>query len=215
MRNAVKEVGVAALCAAMVAQSWGAAPEMFLETGVQGGFFGDCQTLGAEIRVRFSSSGQFSEFGHCLISPDCFPCSWSTQSVDIAINSTKVQEQIFQCLQPETCTEIFFCTLPYELSSDQPFWTNVWTNSNEGGFNRDPRLCYSIGSNIGWPTQICFTRCVEDFDASGIIDFADMSLLLMCWGSVDTFQRLDLDASGQVDGADLSLFLMVLGPCES
>ena len=53
--------------------------------------------------------------------------------------------------------------------------------------------------------------CVADFDGSGQVDGADLTVLLSYWGYRDT--PADLDASGIVDGADLGMLFSAWGPC--
>lgn len=53
--------------------------------------------------------------------------------------------------------------------------------------------------------------CASDLDANGVVDFGDLSLLLL---DMDTAGGLaDLDASGVVDQADVALLLQDAGPC--
>ncbi len=52
--------------------------------------------------------------------------------------------------------------------------------------------------------------CTADLDSSGMVDGADLGLLLGSWGSAGA---ADLDCSGTVDGADLGLMLGAWGPC--
>jgi hypothetical protein len=52
--------------------------------------------------------------------------------------------------------------------------------------------------------------CFGDLDASGIVDAADLAVLLGAWGGVGA---ADLDANGGVDAADLALLLGAWGFC--
>jgi hypothetical protein len=54
-------------------------------------------------------------------------------------------------------------------------------------------------------------QCPWDIDASGIIDGADLGLLLLNWDTDDP--AADVNADGLVDGADLGLVLLNWGPC--
>ncbi len=52
--------------------------------------------------------------------------------------------------------------------------------------------------------------CIADFNADGMIDGADLGLLLNAWGTTLEF---DLTGDGVVDGADLGIMLALWGPC--
>lgn len=54
--------------------------------------------------------------------------------------------------------------------------------------------------------------CPADLDGSGVVDGADLGLLLGSWGDPGPVPA-DLDGSGTVDGADLGLLLGAWGPC--
>jgi predicted dienelactone hydrolase len=53
--------------------------------------------------------------------------------------------------------------------------------------------------------------CTGDFDGNGIVDGADLSLLLNGWGSSSS--GLDIDGNGLVDGGDLAQVLNGWGAC--
>ena len=53
--------------------------------------------------------------------------------------------------------------------------------------------------------------CPADFNGDGTVDGADLTLLLVAWGTSDA--AIDLDGNGTVDGADLTLFLSDWGDC--
>jgi hypothetical protein len=52
--------------------------------------------------------------------------------------------------------------------------------------------------------------CPADIDASGIVDGADLGVLLSAWGNAGP---ADLDTSGAIDGADLGILLSAWGDC--
>lgn len=54
--------------------------------------------------------------------------------------------------------------------------------------------------------------CPADLDGSGVVDGADLGLLLGSWGDPGPLPA-DLDGSGTVDGADLGLLLGAWGAC--
>ncbi|MEC8321680.1 MAG: glycosyl hydrolase family 18 protein [Planctomycetota bacterium] len=55
--------------------------------------------------------------------------------------------------------------------------------------------------------------CAGDFDGSGVVDGADLGLMLSAWGSAGDASSGDLDGSGVVDGADLGFLLAAWGAC--
>ncbi|MCA9284420.1 MAG: hypothetical protein KDA22_04345 [Phycisphaerales bacterium] len=55
------------------------------------------------------------------------------------------------------------------------------------------------------------TRCIADLDDNGIVDGADLGLLLAAWNTAGPLE--DLDGNGTVDGADLGVLLGAWGPC--
>ena len=70
-----------------------------------------------------------------------------------------------------------------------------------GGFQLDGGFWYS-GSVA--------STCLGDLDGNGIVDGADLGLLLGQWGTDGT---ADFNDDGTVDGADLGLLLGAWGPC--
>ena len=59
------------------------------------------------------------------------------------------------------------------------------------------------------PATILGTPITGDFNGDGIVNAADMGLLLGAWGSVSyTTNPFDLDGNGVVGAGDLSIFLM-------
>ncbi|MFO0872549.1 MAG: choice-of-anchor L domain-containing protein [Phycisphaerales bacterium] len=53
--------------------------------------------------------------------------------------------------------------------------------------------------------------CAADLDENGIVDGADLGILLGAWGDKRTAE--DLDGNGVVDGGDIGLLLAAWGPC--
>ena len=53
--------------------------------------------------------------------------------------------------------------------------------------------------------------CPSDLDGDGIVDAADITLLLGAWGSADP--GFDLDQDGVVGGGDLGVILGAWGVC--
>ncbi|HMN96602.1 MAG TPA: hypothetical protein PKC43_01790 [Phycisphaerales bacterium] len=57
----------------------------------------------------------------------------------------------------------------------------------------------------------CPGLCLGDLTGDGIVDGADLGILLGAWGTDDPCANLD--GSGSVDGADLGILLGAWGPC--
>ena len=53
--------------------------------------------------------------------------------------------------------------------------------------------------------------CPGDFNGDGIVNGADLGLMLVAWGTEDPV--VDLSGDGRVDGADLGLLLAFFGDC--
>jgi hypothetical protein len=64
----------------------------------------------------------------------------------------------------------------------------------------------SNGNGVG---DACENNCPADFDASGVVDAADLALLLGSWGGTSN----DLNGDNTVDAADLAILLGSWGPC--
>jgi len=54
--------------------------------------------------------------------------------------------------------------------------------------------------------------CIADFNGDGVVDGADLGLLLSAWG---TSLDRDLSGDGIVDGVDLGILLALWGPCQT
>lgn len=55
--------------------------------------------------------------------------------------------------------------------------------------------------------------CDPDFDGSGVVNGADLGVLLGAWGPVSAGAAVDLNSDGVVNGADLGTLLGAWGPC--
>jgi hypothetical protein len=55
--------------------------------------------------------------------------------------------------------------------------------------------------------------CVGDLNVDGVVNGADLGLMLSSWGPCGTNCPYDLNADGQVNGADLGLVLSAWGAC--
>ena len=105
------------------------------------------------------------------------------------------------------------------LLFDRPVWT-AWFNSDasDNGVASVPRADYALVPPNGVVfRKFPFTSQQSDFDASGTVDGADLSLLLNAWmrcieGDCNVFARFDLNDDRQIDGADLAEILVAWGP---
>lgn len=79
---------------------------------------------------------------------------------------------------------------------------------NDGGFSTDE---IRLGTTWASVLQGDAPPCPADLDVNGIVDGADLGILLGNWGGTGTG---DLDASGSVDGADLGALIGQWGLCE-
>ena len=60
----------------------------------------------------------------------------------------------------------------------------------------------------------CAPICETDLNGDGVIDGADLTLLLSSWGDCEVIEcEGDVNGDGSVDGADLTLVLSSWGPC--
>ncbi len=55
--------------------------------------------------------------------------------------------------------------------------------------------------------------CVSDLSGDGIVDGADLGILLGQWGPATPATVSDINHDGVVDGADLGMLLGAWGPC--
>lgn len=161
-----------------------------------------------EPSFRFSASGHFECIGSiCSYRGDDLGMQWQPNFVSWSYPFSLELRCAGQS-RPE-CQLYDFVNLGCLFStveSDTPFWTAAGSTI-EGGWNAIPRTSYSSPHDHGF----AFTLCREDFDASGIIDFGDLSILLMTWGA--DFERPDLDGTGLVDNGDLAVLLLGFGSC--
>lgn len=74
---------------------------------------------------------------------------------------------------------------------------------------------YGFSQNNVIVAEVCITPtptvCPEDLNHDGVVDGADLGLVLAAWSSADP--AADLNADGVVDGADLGLVLAAWGAC--
>jgi len=78
-------------------------------------------------------------------------------------------------------------------------------HTGPGFFNIQPDQLLPIG--------VAVADCDADLNNDGIVDGADLGLLLTSWGAVGAGSAFDLNRDGVVDGADLGALLAAWGPC--
>ena len=77
--------------------------------------------------------------------------------------------------------------------------------NNPGGAGNPPVSSFRFLTPFTLPPA-----CPADLDGSGLVDGADLGLLLSGWGAAGA---ADIDGSGTVDGSDLGVMLSAWGPC--
>lgn len=78
-------------------------------------------------------------------------------------------------------------------------------------FGPDPN--FGVANYVA--TIEAYKPCTGDLNADGVVDGADLGLLLGAWGEVSRGGPVDLNGDGVVDGADLGLLLGAWGPCRA
>ncbi|MFN9904643.1 MAG: dockerin type I domain-containing protein [bacterium] len=56
-------------------------------------------------------------------------------------------------------------------------------------------------------------QCIGDLNFDGLVNAADLSILLAFWGPVGVFEAADLTGDNVINGADLTILLARWGPC--
>ena len=221
--------GTIVVCLALLTQTTGAAdtskmsmPEMtFTITARQSGWHQGCNpTSDACTDVTPSnttvihSTGLVESYG-C---PSTVKFAWSSNMLQVFEISAPFME-CYYWICPESCFFPGFIGGTATIESDVPFWTQLlgFTDVTNGG-GALPQTVYTLSSgpglwNIDNLSNIKFTFTREDFDASGEVDSADLSLLFLLYGQ--NWGRVDLDDNGIIDSSDLGLLLINMGDCSS
>lgn len=220
--------GTIVVCLALLTQTTGAAdtakmsmPEMkFTITARQSGWNQGCNpTSDACTDVTPSnttvihSTGLVESYG-C---PSTVKFAWSSNMLQVfEIDAPFTQCYYWIC--PESCFFPGFIGGMATIESDVPFWTAIFGGDSSSGGNALPQTVYTLNGGPGWwgienLSNIKFTFTREDFDASGEVDSADLSLLFTFYGG--HWPRVDLDDNGVIDLADVSLVLLGFGDCSS
>ncbi len=104
----------------------------------------------------------------------------------------------------------------FQVSSCAGQWVGFYTN-NASFFDGSSWSLFSFGPNCSGVANFVAAielavpaKCPADLDETGMVDAADLAILLGQWGASGS---ADLDASGTVDAADLALLLGAWGGC--
>ncbi len=93
----------------------------------------------------------------------------------------------------------------------QNLFTLVLDRPNSGGPSLGQDGTLVVADRVGVRAyRDASSACPADLDGSGVVDGADLAIILAAWG---TNGPGDLDGSGLVDGADLAIVLAAWGPC--
>jgi hypothetical protein len=104
----------------------------------------------------------------------------------------------------------------FQVSSCAGQWVGFYTN-NASFFDGNAWSLFAFGPGCSGVANFVAAielavpaKCPADLDESGVVDAADLAILLGQWGASGS---ADLDASGAVDAADLALLLGAWGGC--
>ena len=94
---------------------------------------------------------------------------------------------------------------------------NAVRNGDDGfgtAFNNAGQFVYTLtftDGTIGLFMSEFETRCVADLDTNGVVNSADLAILLASWS--DACSPVDLDGDGTVGPGDLAMLLNRWGAC--
>ena len=142
----------------------------------------------------------------CAVDPFCCDVRWDASCVQKAfflcnsgeggcgspatLSCFELHKEPF-CNDPECCAKV--------CAQDPSCCDQSWDSS-----------CVSLANELC--QQPCNPKCPPDLNFDGIVNGADLTLMLGSWGQRGCG---DLDGSGQVDGADLTLLLGGWGNCQT
>lgn len=92
-------------------------------------------------------------------------------------------------------------------------WVMAGYNPNQGAFSVASTVSVSTASQYNglWMFRLPDAPCVADLDGNGLVDGADLTILLGAWNGAKS--PADLDADGTVDAADMAVLLNAWGEC--
>lgn len=133
----------------------------------------------------------------------------------------------YECL----ATEYFYWALTSMLGAQDAPWraaeiANEWELPSRALVEQLDPMVYSILNDPQWNVPQILpdgsydgapggggSGCLGDVDGNGIVDAADLGLMLAAWDT--TRQATDLDGNGVTNGGDLGLLLLSWGACPS
>ena len=101
-----------------------------------------------------------------------------------------------------------------------PSESPTWYRDEQGVCSSQFRDLAELGyPNFNWVTELSVelgeAPCVADLNGDGVVNGADLSVVLAFWGSCETSDcPADFDGDGAVTGADLSVLLATWGFCQ-
>ncbi len=111
----------------------------------------------------------------------------------------------------------FFCNLATLLACDDD-GCGVFAGGSKVTINVTLGQCYRVrlggfngAQGTGFVLVQCSRACAGDLNNSGVVDAADLAILLGAWGS--STLGPDINSDGTVDASDLALLLGNWGPC--
>ena len=96
------------------------------------------------------------------------------------------------------------------------FVVDLTDDCNENDVPDPIELAYgsAADSNENGVLDVC--ECFGDLNLDGVVDGADLSILLGYWGTFpENLPQADINGDGTVSGSDLSILLGYWGPCET
>lgn len=159
---------------------------------------------------------------HLLTGP-CSVCDTTfSRPSELSISFSHLGPSLLASQGECTCTSVMEGVV-WTIQFSEPVYAQLigyaQFNGMDWGLAREPRTSFQ-SSNVwnsfaqsSWTETFRFTHCRSDFDANGVIDGADLAILLSHWGQSIFSLRVDLDGSGVVDGGDIGALLLQWGDC--
>ncbi len=161
-----------------------------------------------------------------------FPILACDSFVTIGLKSVPVGQTDYTGVDPDFDAAAFNCVEPPDPCGQvSGGWYNSDPTSGQGTPDENGRVLvaqFTIadGSNVSGEVSIffndgvlelpvsfsCFVLCPADLNGDGVVNAADLALLLGAWG-LNPGNPADLNDDGAVNAADLALLLGSWGPC--
>ncbi len=108
------------------------------------------------------------------------------------------------------CDASTFSTCSFQTNWTAPASGDYWIGLHEGAWDQNMAGSVSVQCLVGCGPA---PSCPADLDGDGVVDAADLALLLVLWGPVGGLPGADLNDDGVIDAADLSTLLAAWGSC--